>query len=286
MARINEYRMLELGSAAGQQPQVISVTASSAATPTVAGAEPTKKASKGDKERKERDKRVKARRRKTWDSARLVHFGGNVDSAAIHRWQRDPPASIAPEPELHEKSEDNDNDDGDERLRNERVSSVGLTVIVEPATDDHQRLTKPRRESVQFDELEKLLKESFAPKTSARRALRSPRIAIPGLAPAGTAATTAAAIEGDAPKRKVVGSREEIDRMLDDLLSAAVPTIAATAPSMESTSPGEIACMGPVAATSGPPATTLPASPAQTPGAATLFVFFVLVLLWWVNNWV
>jgi hypothetical protein len=279
MARINEYRMLELGSAAGQQPLVISVTASIAATP-VAGAEPTKKASKGDKERKERDKRVKASKRKTWDSARLVHFGGNVDSPAIHRWQRDPPASIAPEPELYEKSEDNGNDDGDERAKkNERASPAGLPVIVEPATDDHQRLIKPRRESVQFDELEKLLEESFAPKTSARRALRSPRITIPGLAPAGTTATTAAAIEGDAPKRKVVGSREVIDRMLDDLLSAAVPTIATTAPSVESTSPGEIAA-------SGPPATTLPAPPAQTPGAATLFVFFVLVLLWWVNNWV
>jgi hypothetical protein len=228
----------------------------------------------------ERDKRVKASKRKTWDSARLVHFGGKVDP--IHRWQRDPPASIAPEPELHEKSEDNDNDDGDEKAKkNERASPVGLPVVVEPATDDHQRLTKPRRESVQFDELEKLLEESFAPKTSARRALRSPRITIPGLAPG-----TAAAIEGDAPKRKVVGSREEIDRMLDDLLSAAVPTIATMAPSMESTSPGEIACMGPVAAASGPPATTLPAPPAQTPGAATLFVFFVLVLLWWVNNWV
>lgn len=89
MARINEYRMLELGSDAGQQPLVISVTALIAATPVVAGAEPTKKASKGYKEWKERDKRVKASKRKTWDSARLVHFGGRVDSAAIHRWQRD-----------------------------------------------------------------------------------------------------------------------------------------------------------------------------------------------------
>jgi hypothetical protein len=147
--------------------------------------------------------------------------------------------------------------------------------------DYHQRLIKPRRESVHFDELEKLLEESFAPaKTSARRALRSPRMT--GLAPGGTTATTAAAIEGDAPTfRKVVGSREVLDRMLDDLLSAAVPT----APFMveEATSPGETAS---AAAAAGPPATTLPAPPAQTPGAATLFVFFVVVLLWWVNCWV
>lgn len=158
-------------------------------------------------------------------------------------------------------------------------------MIVEPSTD-YQRLIKPRRESVHFDELEKLLEESFAPaKTSARRALRSPRMTFPGLAPGGTTATTAAAIEGDAPKRKVVGSREVLDRMLDDLLSAAVPTVAATAPFTveEATSPGETAS---AAAAAGPPATTLPAPPAQTPGAATLFVFFVVVLLWWVNCWV
>jgi hypothetical protein len=314
MARINEYRMLELETSQ-QQPHVITLSAEtnvvntrrelSVSTPTgsiTGGSTPVhssplrKKDVRDVKQRKEQQRRAWTVKRKTWDSSRSVHFD------AENRLIWTPPSARLDTPAVpttHRQAEE---------VAEQEQTKPTLIGTSEPSMNS----PKPSRwqSSTEFDELEKLLEERLLPKLAKTPRCRA-SIGVLEEEDNASVATSedvpsirrscGGGREGRASKRIVI-ERQAIDRLLDDLLSAAVAgpdeqrseegtrlashsiaAVAATAIEAASTAlssqPVDINAVSLQSElTAQPPPHT------QTPGTAILFVSFIIVLLWWVHQ--
>jgi hypothetical protein len=321
MARINEYRMLGLETSQ-HQPHVITLSAEtnvvnsrsevSLSTPTgsIAGGSASahssplrKKDVRAVKQRKEQQRRAWTIKRKTWDSSRSVHF--DAENRLI--WTPQQPSStldIPAVPTTHRQAEE---------VAEEEENKPTLIGTAEPSMNSPQP-TSRWQPSTEFDELEKLLEASLLPKLAKTPRCRKSTGVLEEVKEDNASDAASEDVpsirrscgggrEGRASKRVVI-ERQVIDRLLDDLLSAAVAgpdeqrseegtrlashciaAVAATAIEAASTalsSQQRTADINAVALQSEP--TAQPPPHTQTPGTALIFVFSVLVLLWWVHQ--